>query len=63
VSPVKCELCFYISEDDILHSYRREHLKYFKVFVIFSVHFMELVQRAGDNSVMQGARFKYWHAT
>jgi hypothetical protein len=27
VSPVKYELGFYIPEDDILHSYRREHLK------------------------------------
>jgi hypothetical protein len=27
VSPVKYELCFYIPEDGILHSHRREHLK------------------------------------
>jgi hypothetical protein len=27
VSPVKYELGFYISEDDILHSHRRENLK------------------------------------
>jgi hypothetical protein len=27
VSPVKCELGFYIPEDDILHSHRRENLK------------------------------------
>jgi hypothetical protein len=27
VSPVKYELDFYIPEDDILHSHRREHLK------------------------------------
>jgi hypothetical protein len=27
VSPVKYELGFYIPEDDILHSYRRENLK------------------------------------
>jgi hypothetical protein len=27
VSPVKYELFFYIPEDDILHSQRREHLK------------------------------------
>jgi hypothetical protein len=27
VSPVKYELGFYIPEDDILHSHRREHLK------------------------------------
>jgi hypothetical protein len=27
VSPVRYELGFYISEDDILHSHCREHLK------------------------------------
>jgi hypothetical protein len=27
VSPVKYELSFYIPEDDILHSHRRENLK------------------------------------
>jgi hypothetical protein len=27
VSPVKYELSFYISEDDILHSHSRENLK------------------------------------
>jgi hypothetical protein len=27
VSPVKYELGFYIPEDDILHSHRREHAK------------------------------------
>jgi hypothetical protein len=27
VSPVKYELGFYVPEDDILHSHRREHLK------------------------------------
>jgi hypothetical protein len=27
VSPVKYELGFYIAEDDILHSHRRENLK------------------------------------
>jgi hypothetical protein len=29
VSPVKYELGFYIPEDDILHSRRRENLKYY----------------------------------
>jgi hypothetical protein len=29
VSPVKYELGFYIPEDDILHSHRRENLKSF----------------------------------
>jgi hypothetical protein len=27
VSPLRYELCFYIPEDDILHSHRRENLK------------------------------------
>jgi hypothetical protein len=31
VSPVKYELGFYIPEDDILHSDRRENLRYYKV--------------------------------
>jgi hypothetical protein len=31
VSPVKYELCFYIPEDDILHSHRRENLKSYNV--------------------------------
>jgi hypothetical protein len=30
VSPVKYELGFYIPEDDILHSHRRENLESFK---------------------------------
>jgi hypothetical protein len=29
VSPVKYELGFYIPEDDILHSHRRDDLKYY----------------------------------
>jgi hypothetical protein len=34
VSPVKYELGFYIPEDDILHSHRRENLKsYICVYV------------------------------
>jgi hypothetical protein len=32
VSPVKYELCFYIPEDDILHSHRRENLKSYSFF-------------------------------
>jgi hypothetical protein len=40
VSPVKYEKGFYITEDDILHSYRRENLKsYVKPNVyIFTLH-------------------------
>jgi hypothetical protein len=34
VSPVKYELGFYIPEDDILHSHRRENLKSYKQIVI-----------------------------
>jgi hypothetical protein len=29
VSPMKYELGFYIPEDDILHSHRRENLRYY----------------------------------
>jgi hypothetical protein len=36
VSPVRYELGFYIPEDDILHSYRRENLKYYIVNDIFA---------------------------
>jgi hypothetical protein len=36
MSPVRYEQGFYIPEDDILHSYRRENLKcYIVVFVVF----------------------------
>jgi hypothetical protein len=31
MSPVRYELGFYIPEDDILHSHRRENLKSYKV--------------------------------
>jgi hypothetical protein len=34
VSPVMYELGFYNSEDDILHSHRRENLKSYIYFVI-----------------------------
>jgi hypothetical protein len=33
VSPVKYEMGFYISEDDILHSHRRENLRSYIVSV------------------------------
>jgi hypothetical protein len=33
VSPVRYELGFYIPEDDILHSHRRESLKSYMAFV------------------------------
>jgi hypothetical protein len=33
MSPVKYELGFYITEDDILHSHRRENLKSYMVSV------------------------------
>jgi hypothetical protein len=29
VSPVRCELGFYMTEDGVLHSHRREDLKYY----------------------------------
>jgi hypothetical protein len=34
VSPVKYELGFYIPEDDILHSHRRENLKLLSIMVV-----------------------------
>jgi hypothetical protein len=37
VSPVKYELGFYIPEDDILHSHRRENLKSYIRFATLSV--------------------------
>jgi hypothetical protein len=35
VSPVKYELGFYIPEDDILHSYRRENLVLSFICIVF----------------------------
>jgi hypothetical protein len=35
VLPVKYEQGFYIPEDDILHSHRRENLKSYMMFIIF----------------------------
>jgi hypothetical protein len=32
VSPVKYELGFYIPEDDILHSHRRENIKSYNLY-------------------------------
>jgi hypothetical protein len=41
VSPVKYELGFYIPEDDILHSHRRENLKsYMRNFLLRSVRLL-----------------------
>jgi hypothetical protein len=37
--PVRYELCFYIPEDDILHSYHRENLK---SYIAFSFMFQQL---------------------
>jgi hypothetical protein len=34
---VKYELCFYIPEDDILHSHRRENLKSYKALTDWTV--------------------------
>jgi hypothetical protein len=36
VSPVKYELGFYIPEDDILHSHRRENLKSYTVMMMMN---------------------------
>jgi hypothetical protein len=43
VSPVKYELGFYIPEDDILHSDRRENLKAYITFVVCPSHFTYLL--------------------
>jgi hypothetical protein len=34
VSPMKYELGFYIPEDDILHSHRRENLKSYRHIIV-----------------------------
>jgi hypothetical protein len=44
VSPVKYELGLYIHEDDILHSHRRENLKYFIELTVWCLY------RRGDVS-------------
>jgi hypothetical protein len=62
VSPVKYELGFYIPEDDILHSHRRENLK---SYVLFSRFFLlqqipdtrcEVIAICGPGSVAPEAR-------
>jgi hypothetical protein len=44
VSPVRYELEFYIPEDDILHSHRRENLKSY--IIIFDASVMEYERTA-----------------
>jgi hypothetical protein len=39
VSPVRYELGFYIPEDDILHSHRRENLKSYIMTVLFNAKY------------------------
>jgi hypothetical protein len=39
VFPVRYELCFYILEEDILHSHRRENLKSYIFFNDFHIMF------------------------
>jgi hypothetical protein len=62
VSPVKYELGFYIPEDDILHSHRRENLKCYEgcfvVIVTFlsspcdiSLVFLFLIRRQAERKV------------
>jgi hypothetical protein len=43
VSPVKYELGFYIPEDGILHSHRRENLRSYTCTYVFVVHCMTSV--------------------
>jgi hypothetical protein len=42
MSPVRCELGFYIPEDDILHSHCRDNLSFLlpSYFLSFLLHFM-----------------------
>jgi hypothetical protein len=44
VSPVKYELGFYIPEDDILHSYRRENLQ---SYTLVEVQLLSILVEAG----------------
>jgi hypothetical protein len=44
VSPVKYELGFYIPEDDILHSNRREHLKCYILLLTVAVSHRNLLE-------------------
>jgi hypothetical protein len=45
MSPVKYELGFYIPEDDILHSYRRENkISYIKITSIYQVQNCDRMQ-------------------
>jgi hypothetical protein len=37
MSPVRYELGFYIPEDTILHSHRRENLKSYDIFIVTAV--------------------------
>jgi hypothetical protein len=37
VSPVRYELGFYISEDDILHSTRRDNLNSYNKIILFNI--------------------------
>jgi hypothetical protein len=48
VLPVRYELGFYIPEDRILHSHRRDHLKSYIQYVEFDVLTMMTVQ-CGEN--------------
>jgi hypothetical protein len=47
VSPVKYELGFYIPEDDILHSYRRENLKSYFTDLFVDFNQLSVTKSAG----------------
>jgi hypothetical protein len=57
VSPVKYELRFYIPEDGILHSHRREHLKSYMDGVLLALYedtreaLLGGIQKEGSNQV------------
>jgi hypothetical protein len=56
VSPVRYELCFYIPEDGILHSHRRENLKSYKEIVLTKYYGPEMLKipRCPHNQVTDG---------
>jgi hypothetical protein len=52
VSPVKYELGFYIPEDDILHSHRRENLKSYVSDLSVHIQQAECTSRLVGNSLI-----------
>jgi hypothetical protein len=53
VSPVKYEMGFYIPEDDILHSDRRNNLKHSMAFLLYHIAIWYLLCRLGTLCELQ----------